>query len=194
MLRTEGHLVGPDNDPGYFWLNLSTSHYWNVLRLDFGNADVSGIFSYTQSTDGDIIHTENDSVVLLYRTNALDEWHTIPYTFEGNWKLGRFTVDDLQTGQYTLAAIDKSLLATNEISSPTLRIYPNPTKNTITVEMPYYDVSTNKYRITNLMGQTLMTGVISTETSHYTTINVSSLPTGTYFLTINGITQKFIIQ
>jgi aminopeptidase N len=189
MLRVEGHLVRPDDDPEILGLTLSKSHYWNVLRLDFGNADVSGIFSFTQSTDGDILQSENDSAVLLYRANIREEWHTIPYTFEGNWKIGRFTVDDLQTGQYTLGAIDKILFGVNENNMPTMQVYPNPTKGIITVELPQCDSpTTSEYRITNLAGQTLLMGTTKRQ------IDVSHLPSGVYFIEINGIKTKFIIQ
>ena len=92
MLRVEAHLVAPDNDPGIPGLTLSTRHYWNVLRLDIGEANVYGDISFSNNYDSDIIHTENDSAVLLYRANVNDPWHTIPYTQQGNWKIGIFTV------------------------------------------------------------------------------------------------------
>ncbi len=47
------------------------------------------------------------------------------------------------------------------------------------------------YRITNLMGQTLLTGQITAETQQ---INVSSLPQGMYFITIAGETRKFVVR
>ena len=47
------------------------------------------------------------------------------------------------------------------------------------------------YRINNLMGQTLLTGQITTENQH---INVSSLPQGMYFITFAGETQKFVVR
>ena len=187
MLRVEGHLVAPDDDPEILGLTLSKSHYWDVLRLDFGDANVSGIFSFTQSTDDDILQSENDSAVLLYRANIREEWHTIPYTFEGNWKIGRFTVDNLQTGQYTIAAFDK-FFGISEDNMPTIQVYPNPSTGLLYVKAPYNDISTVEYRITNLAGQTLMTGITKRQ------IDVSHLPSGAYFITINGNTSKFIIQ
>ena len=194
MLRIEGHYAMPDDDPSIPWLTLSTSHYWNVLRLDLGTADVSGQFMYRLGSDGDIIQTEHDSAVLLYRANVLDPWHTIPYTATGNWNKGKFTVDDLLTGQYTIGVIDKTIYGVHEDTQLTIQVYPNPTEDMIYVEM-LHATAQQEYRITNLMGQTLLTGTV--ETSHGTsqqTINVSSLPTGTYFLIINGIAKKIIIQ
>lgn len=187
MLRVEGHFVMPDNDPEIPGLALSTDHYWNVFRLDYGENEVSGQFTFSLSTDGDIIHTENDSAVLLYRSNPLDTWHTIPYTQEGNWKYGRFTVNDLQTGQYTIAAIDKALWGIGDITHPIMKVYPNPTRDLLFVEIEGTP-SLLAYRITNLVGQIQQTGTTQGR------IDVSSLPSGVYFIEINGIIQKFIIQ
>lgn len=181
MLRIEDHHVAPYDDPEIIGLTLSPSHYWNVLRLDLGEADVKGLFMFNQTSDGDIIHTENDSAVLLYRANISDIWHTIPYTQEGNWKTGRFTVNDLQTGQYTIGAIDKTVFGVYENDQPSLRIYPNPTNGIIRGQ-------NGEYRITNLSGQILKTGITQDQ------IDVSDLSAGAYLITINGQTQKFIIQ
>ena len=73
-------------------------------------------------------------------------------------------------------------------------VYPNPTDGII------YVMSDNcgEYRITNLMGQTLMTGNITSENQM---IDVSSLPKGIYFITLTNktpnydvSTQKFVIK
>ena len=47
------------------------------------------------------------------------------------------------------------------------------------------------YRITNLMGQTLMTGQMAAETQQ---IDVSDLPQGMYFITFAGETRKFVVR
>ena len=111
----------------------------------------------------------------------MEPWHIIPYTQEGNWKMGRFTVNNAQSGQYTIGVIDKILWGVYENNRPTLRIYPNPTHGVILGQA-------GEYRITNLSGQTLKTGI--SEGS----IDVSDLPAGVYFIILNGHTQKFIIQ
>ena len=186
MIYVEHHLVAPDDDPGIIGLNLSTNHYWNVFRNDFGDADVSGRFTYNNSAsqDGDIIHTENDSAVLLYRANVNETWLSIPYTQEGTWKLGRFNVSDLPSGQYVIAAIDKTIWSVNENNTQILNIYPIPTQGVLNIET----TTAQPYRITNLKGQNLMTGTTQGQ------IDVSTLPSGAYLIQINGITQKFIIR
>jgi hypothetical protein len=48
-----------------------------------------------------------------------------------------------------------------------------------------------KYRITNLMGQTVLSGNITAENQQ---INIKRLPAGMYFITIGNATQKFVVK
>jgi hypothetical protein len=48
-----------------------------------------------------------------------------------------------------------------------------------------------EYRITNLTGQTVLTGNITVENQQ---INVSDLPQGMYFITVGDVTQKFVVR
>ena len=66
------------------------------------------------------------------------------------------------------------------------RVYPNPTDGVITVETEHAPSLPMEYRITNVMGQTLMTGAIQSE------IDVSALPSGMYFIIVDGATKKFV--
>ena len=71
-------------------------------------------------------------------------------------------------------------------------IYPNPTDGTLYVETRRAtSLPTETYRITNMMGQTLMIGQIIAENQQ---INVSNLPQGMYFITVGGATQKFVVK
>jgi hypothetical protein len=76
--------------------------------------------------------------------------------------------------------------------SGALTVYPNPTHNVLVVETCHgVSLPTQTYRITNLMGQTLMTGTITAETQQ---IDVSNLPQGMYFITVEGETRKFVVR
>ena len=75
------------------------------------------------------------------------------------------------------------------------KVYPNPTEGIIVVETQciasLQQGQTNEYRITNLMGQTLITGQINGENQK---IDLSTLPKGMYFITIAGETQKCVVR
>ena len=191
MLRVEGHLVGPDYDPEIPGLTVSTRHYWNVFRNDFGDADVTGQFTYNNSSsqDGDIIHTENDSAVLLYRTNVNDIWHTIPYTQQGNWKIGRFTVSDLQTGQYTIGAIDKSTLSLGEYYVDQ-QLFPNPAQDQVTLQ--WTGNNSGEVKIFNQNLQLVKT--INFNNTDRVTFSIDELTSGLYFIECNAVMHKLIIK
>ena len=180
MLRLEAHYVGPDYNQAIPGLNISTSHYWNVLRLDFGDANVSGEFTYYKNYDSDIIHTQNDSAVLLYRATINDAWHIIPYVQDGTWKIGTFTIDDLQTGQYTIGAIDKSQLGLEEniIDTKKMILTPNPTENFIKISTK---LNNSEILIINSLGQRIKSFPIF---DSETTISVNDFPAGIYYVNL----------
>ena len=71
-------------------------------------------------------------------------------------------------------------------------IYPNPTDGILFVETvctPSLPAET--YSITNLMGQTVLTGSLTAETQQ---IDVSGLPQGMYFITVGDMTRKFVVR
>ena len=80
----------------------------------------------------------------------------------------------------------------DESAENQFNIYPNPTNGVLVVETCHgASLPTQTYRITNLMGQTLMTGQITAETQQ---IDVSGLPQGMYFITVGEGTRKFVVR
>jgi hypothetical protein len=76
--------------------------------------------------------------------------------------------------------------------SGTLLVYPNPTDGVLFVETRHgTSLPDQTYCITNLMGQTLLTGQITDETQQ---IDVSNLPEGMYFITVGSSTRKFVVR
>jgi hypothetical protein len=72
-------------------------------------------------------------------------------------------------------------------------VYPNPTNGVLFVETRHATSlqAENKYRITNLMGQTLLRGHITTEKQQ---INIANLPAGMYFISLGEETMKFVVK
>jgi hypothetical protein len=71
-------------------------------------------------------------------------------------------------------------------------VYPNPTDDVLFVETRHgTSLPDQTYRITNLMGQTVLSGNIIAENQQ---INVSSLPEGMYFISIGDMTRKFVVR
>ncbi len=70
-------------------------------------------------------------------------------------------------------------------------IYPNPTNSVLTIHHSSSIIHHSEFRITNLMGQTVLTGSLNSETQQ---IDVSVLPEGLYFITFAGETRKFVVK
>ena len=76
--------------------------------------------------------------------------------------------------------------------SGTLTIYPNPTDGVLFVQtLRATSVHDDTYRITNLMGQTVLSGNIDADNQQ---IDVSTLPQGMYFITFADETRKFVVR
>ena len=78
-------------------------------------------------------------------------------------------------------------------SKTAFAVYPNPTNNILfveTVHAPSLPEET-QYRITNLMGQTLLQGHITAETQQ---VDIADLPSGMYFISVDEETVKFVVK
>jgi hypothetical protein len=75
--------------------------------------------------------------------------------------------------------------------SGTLTVYPNPTNSVLTIQHSAFNIPNSSFRITNLMGQTLLQGSINTENQQ---IDISTLPAGMYFINVGEQTTKFVVK
>ena len=73
-----------------------------------------------------------------------------------------------------------------------LLVYPNPANDILFVETrSIASQPAQTYRITNLMGQTVLSGSINDEKQQ---IDIKELPVGMYFITVGGQTVKFVVK
>ena len=75
----------------------------------------------------------------------------------------------------------------DEINTEGFLVYPNPAKDVLTIHHSAFRIPHSEFHITNLLGQTVMTGTLSEGT-----IDVSDLPKGMYFVAINNQSLKFV--
>ena len=131
--------------------------------------------------------------------------HTADYTVNGMrcyWVDGNLF---FKTGEEDCDAVYSEIHGVGEdgpstpsTSSGTIRVYPNPANNVLFVETHgRASLSNQTYHITNLVGQTLMSGVLAVrlpQCDSPTNIDVSSLPAGMYFISVSGQTAKFVVR
>ncbi len=138
-VRIEHHWVAADPfksvNPG---IRVSDYHYWRVDGLFNTGFHAKATFPYNGSTnltsgwmDNTLITGTEDSLVLLHRVDASDDWHVITALIKnaGNKfdKIGNFVVDTLKAGEYTFGFIDHTTgLNSQDPSAPEIKIWPNP--------------------------------------------------------------------
>jgi hypothetical protein len=132
LIRTTHNWVAPDSlKTPVDGLRLSPYRYWKVDGIFPEGMSAHGRFLYDYSNylDDGLILSENDSVVLLYRTGSADDWHEIPQTRIGNWNVGYIITDELLKGEYTLAVWDKTITHIGEEPlDEFVKVFPNPTR------------------------------------------------------------------
>ena len=96
-------------------------------------------------------------------------------------------------GEEDCDAIHSELQNLDEpIDNAVFLVYPNPANDILIVETRHdTSLPDPTCRITNLMGQTVLSGNITAEPQQ---INIESLPAGMYFITFAGETLKFVVK
>lgn len=120
-----------------------------------------------------------DSLVLLYRRNCTRPWVLVNTTQMGNSTSGYLTLSSLHLGQYALAIVDLSTLSLPEIQEDEVRIYPNPTSGSFTVERGSLSEK-SLLTLCDLQGRTLHQQTLPEPS---TQLHLS-LPDGLYILTL----------
>ncbi len=138
LVRTTHNWVAPDSlKIPVEGLILSNYRHWKIEGIIPENFLARGQFSYDRDgyLDGELIESESDSVVILYREGAWNEWAEVAQTRYGTWFYGDIIVHDLKPGEYTLAVWDKIVVGTEEIPQQEfVNIYPNPSRGVLNFE------------------------------------------------------------
>lgn len=139
LIRTTHNWVAPDSlKTPVEGLTLSPYRHWEIEGIIPDGFQAEGKFFYNTSgnLDNGLITSQNDSVVILYRSNAAHDWQEIPQTRVGVWMVGNIIVDNILPGEYTLAVWDKQIVGTkeNKLNDNGIRIYPNPAREQINFE------------------------------------------------------------
>jgi aminopeptidase N len=202
FVRIEHNIAAPDPiQNNVYNFRLNSQHYWKVdgilsngfvakLRFNFDGGKVKSGNSYL---DTSLIIVNADSLILLYRKNAGDDWkevtHYTKMTFGA--KVGNFTVDTLKFGEYVFANGHSNILTSvkNKQSQVVeLNLYPNPSSTILNVAIENYKLSANSsIDIYDMQGKTVKH--ISTINSE-NTISIEDLAPGQYILNLVDKSKK----
>ncbi|MGZ4059899.1 MAG: T9SS type A sorting domain-containing protein, partial [Bacteroidia bacterium] len=205
FVRVEHNYTAPDPFKTYFMpYRLSPDHYWKVDGILPATFKASATVTYEGRTtsfsgnyyqDNNLINTTEDSLVLMYRRNAADDWHVYPY-YSKNYvgthtdKHGVITIDTLQLGEYVYAMMDPALGVKNDPASaqlPSLKVFPNPAKDIITVDIygSFGKIPVNSVLVvTDISGKTIFNEKLQQQNT--ININTSAFTSGVYFISIKS--------
>jgi hypothetical protein len=111
-------------------LRLSDYRYWRIDGIFPEGFQATGKFVYSVNSflDNTLITSSSDTIMILYRRGAVEDWHEIEFQKIGPWNVGNIIVNDLQPGEYTLAVKEAGVGTSGYIlpKKNILEIYPNP--------------------------------------------------------------------
>ena len=172
--------------------------YWErPIHLDHLQGQSNHVLQWTS------YEAENDASVMAYRIydwvegelSLVEEvgYFANTYNYNPDDFIGDAVVAAVfSSGELSYSNRVATHLGISENDEMAFNVYPNPTDGILVVEtFPETSLTTNEYRITNLIGQTVQTGSLNAETQQ---IDVSGLPQGMYFISVGEGTRKFVKQ
>ncbi len=211
FVRIEHHWAEPDpvkNNPNNY--NISNYRYWKVDGIFPSGFDASLRFNYdgrlsggngTGYLDMDLVSITEDSLILLYRKDASDDWveyskYTKNTIGSSTNKYGFITIDSLIKGEYTFANGDlKTGIEETNKKSFEMTVYPNPTNDLLNIEL-LSEKKTDQFDLTiyDLNGKI----VLEKKIGNYVSFPTDSLKSGNYIVKVKNSqfeqTQKVIIN
>jgi len=137
-------------------------------------------------------NVEIDSTIT--QVNLPIVWNGITITEAGTYKYADEHIDSCSITTLKLTVTPKVEVGLSEVDNMIVEVYPNPASDVLTVTVTVTVEKPTQLQLVNAVGQTVLVQTINGTTN----LNVSTLPKGVYFLSVNAqhkaITQKVILQ
>lgn len=208
FIRAEHNWVAPDEFknpiPGII---ISRERYWKIDGIFPHDFIMRGRFFYNKTTssgngylDIQLMTNSADSLVLLYRRGAWDDWKIIQSTRTGNINSGFMFTDSLKPGEYALGMRNWQLYqSTGNLymdSNNEIRIIPNPASQTCTVK---YDFNQgDELKVIDVQGK-IINSIKSFNSEKEMQLAISNYNPGLYFIQISSkkgknITGRMVVE
>jgi len=187
---------------------ISPNRYWKVDGIlpatFYANATVNYDGRTTACSnyywlDNLLNITSEDSLVLLYRRNAADDWHEYPYYTKNvvgsvTDRRGTVTIDSLQLGEYTFGMHDYLATGITDHTVNTangINIFPNPSKTYLTVDLSNVkkEILNSSVVVTDVAGRIVHSEKLSDQQESLK-LNTAELRNGIYFITIKSAAKN----
>jgi aminopeptidase N len=118
-------------------LRISDYRYWQIGGIFPEGFQSTGKFFYSVNNylDNTLITSSSDTVIILYRKGASEDWQEVDFEKVGPWNIGNIIVTDLKAGEYTLAVKESTVGYLDPVRQdlPALDIYPNPSSESFNI-------------------------------------------------------------
>ena len=182
--RAVQHYIKPDPmENPIEGLHISQERYFSLEGVLPAGTDAHVLFDYNGGTsqvngflDNDLITNSEDSLTILYRANAQEDWTIVDTFFVNiagsiNDRIGRIRVFEPKLGDYVLGIYDRTRTADVEPKEACLytsvtdvnrldklvRIYPNPSNSKFTIELADLNENIDKVSVFNILGNEITT-------------------------------------
>jgi len=160
------HWVKPDNDISAEdnICRISDYRYWEIDGIYPEDVNIKTSFQFNRTASGYLDNTflptvnSADSLVLLYRPDASQNWQIINFTKTGNNNAGYLESENVIPGEYALGIIcvQNNILETTPKNTNIMNVFPNPSKGQFTIEIEK-EFSNGKINIFNSLGKLIET-------------------------------------
>lgn len=199
LFRVEHNWAAPDDfiNP-VEGLQIHPDRYWKVSGIVNDDFEANGQFYFSKLSsehiDNDFIVSHPDSLVVLYRPMAGNEWQIIPHTRVGfSSTIGYLVIDQIQLGEYALALKDNYVGISDLRNEEHIKVYPNPAQHNLTIEYSSIPEGVKDLSIYNLSGQLLKQQSLNTN-QEKAEVNISNLTAGRYLIKLGNISKEFVVE
>lgn len=208
-VRVEHNFAAPDpvknNSHNY---RLNSQHYWKIdgimttgfaakLRLFYDGTKNPNGNSYLDTC---LTVVNGDSIILLYRKNAADDWQQVPFYTKQilGPRTGFITTDTFKLGEYVFAnGVNVTGIKEKTSEKASLGLFPNPASEELSLTVSNYKLNAScAVDITDMQGKLVKRIDKITENLK---IPVSDLVKGTYLASLKDknkvvTTKKFVVE
>ncbi|TDY11974.1 FG-GAP-like repeat-containing protein [Meridianimaribacter flavus] len=195
-----GFAIGynsPTNDPDILFYNNGNSNNWSEIRLQGGPSNINGIGARIE------LHTATGIQIREVRSG---ESYGTMNSLMTHFGLGTQTaitkivvkwpsgiVDELFNPNIneSILIIEGATLGDNQFTNTDIKIYPNPTKDNVTIE-GLKDITNASYSIFDISGKMIKNN--SMFFNNEATINLSSYDSGVYFVHLKTDSKKLVYK
>jgi len=155
-----------ENEVLLYWLSSGDEDTWELLW---------GISGFDTLTGGNLI---SDLTTVPYLLNNLDPGTAYDFYVKA------ICYENVVSPWSEVSTFTTWYVGEDDNKASLIQIYPNPAHNMLNVKINLYDPVVLKYRIINMLGESILVG--QTEEGLITTIDISQLSSGKYWLSLTN--------